>query len=200
MARETRLNGRSTDWSRNALRGPEIVSEGLDFGQSRCWSAESGLSPGQATLRRLPTSPQRASQRLPWRRERARATTTTDANVPAEEKARSYARRTAVASETQMHFAKVRAPEAAGDARHRGNEAQDSRSLGTLGRVEPDRERSDRRALRIPLGDPEFRAKYEHLYAEMLEQLAPASEGPVVNPGGKRRGRLVFGDDTGEHR
>lgn len=31
----------------------------------------------------------------------------------------------------------------------------------------------------------------------MLEQLASAIEGPVVNPGRKRRGRLVFGDDTG---
>jgi hypothetical protein len=31
----------------------------------------------------------------------------------------------------------------------------------------------------------------------MVEQLAPATEGRVVNPGRKRRGRLVFGDDTG---
>jgi hypothetical protein len=66
--------------------------------------------------------------------------------------------------------------------------------------VEPDRERRDRRALKRWLGDPEFRAKYEHLYAEMLKQFAPASEGPVVNPGRKRRGRLVFGNDTGEPR
>jgi hypothetical protein len=28
----------------------------------------------------------------------------------------------------------------------------------------------------------------------MFEQLAPATEGPVVNPGRKRTGRLVFGD------
>ena len=44
--------------------------------------------------------------------------------------------------------------------------------------------------------DPEFRAGYERIRAEMFEQLAPASEGPVVNPRSKRRGRLVFGDDT----
>jgi hypothetical protein len=42
------------------------------------------------------------------------------------------------------------------------------------------------------------RAEYERVYAEMLEQLAPATEGRVVNPRRKRRGRLVFGDDTGE--
>jgi hypothetical protein len=28
----------------------------------------------------------------------------------------------------------------------------------------------------------------------MFEQLAPAAEGPVVNSGRKRSGRLVFGD------
>ncbi len=43
--------------------------------------------------------------------------------------------------------------------------------------------------------DPELRAVYERMRAEMFEQLAPAIEGPVVNPGRKRRGRLVFGDD-----
>ena len=36
----------------------------------------------------------------------------------------------------------------------------------------------------------------ERMRAEMFEQLAPATEGPVVNPGRKRSGRLVFGDDT----
>jgi hypothetical protein len=30
----------------------------------------------------------------------------------------------------------------------------------------------------------------------MFEQLAPATEGPVVNVGRKRSGRLVFGDAT----
>ena len=50
------------------------------------------------------------------------------------------------------------------------------------------------------LRDPEFRAEYERLYREMFEQLAPATDGPVVNPGRKRRGRLVFGDHTGERR
>jgi hypothetical protein len=97
-----------------------------------------------------------------------------------------------------MHFAKVR--DRPTRPCHRGNEAQGSRSLGTLDRVEPDRQTRDRRALKRCLGDPEFRAKYERLYAEMLDQLAPASEGPVVNPGRKHRGRLVFGDDTGERR
>ena len=36
----------------------------------------------------------------------------------------------------------------------------------------------------------------ERLRAEMFEQLAPASEGPVVNTGRQRRGRLVFDDAT----
>ncbi len=55
-----------------------------------------------------------------------------------------------------------------------------------------------RRMLEERLRDPKFRVEYERRYAEMFEQLAPATEGPVVNPGRKRRGRLVFGDDTGE--
>jgi excisionase family DNA binding protein len=37
----------------------------------------------------------------------------------------------------------------------------------------------------------------ERLRREMFEQLAPATEGPVVNPGRKRSGRLVFGDAAG---
>jgi hypothetical protein len=36
----------------------------------------------------------------------------------------------------------------------------------------------------------------ERLRAEMFEQFAPATEGPVVNAGRKRQGRLVFGDAT----
>jgi len=36
----------------------------------------------------------------------------------------------------------------------------------------------------------------ERLRAEMFEQLAPATEGPVVNRGRERSGRLVFGDAT----
>jgi hypothetical protein len=47
------------------------------------------------------------------------------------------------------------------------------------------------------LRDPAFRPEYERFRAEMFEQLAPAIEGPVVNPRRKRRGRLVIGDDTG---
>ena len=50
------------------------------------------------------------------------------------------------------------------------------------------------------LRDPEFRAEYERVRAEMFEQLAPAIEGSIVNPGRKRRGRLIFGDDTGRPR
>ncbi len=66
--------------------------------------------------------------------------------------------------------------------------------------VEPNREDFHRRMLETRLRDPEFRAEYERVYAEMLEQFAPATEGRVVNPTRKRRGRLVFGDDTGESR
>jgi hypothetical protein len=36
----------------------------------------------------------------------------------------------------------------------------------------------------------------ERLRAEMFGQLAPATEGPIVHPGRKRSGRLVFGDAT----
>lgn len=36
----------------------------------------------------------------------------------------------------------------------------------------------------------------ERLRAEMFEQLAPATGGPIVNPGRKRSGPLVFGDAT----
>jgi len=39
-------------------------------------------------------------------------------------------------------------------------------------------------------------ADVERLRAEMFEQLAPATEGPVVNPGAERSGRLEFGDAT----
>ena len=36
----------------------------------------------------------------------------------------------------------------------------------------------------------------EGLRNEMFEQLAPATEGPIVNSDRKRSGRLVFGDAT----
>ena len=36
----------------------------------------------------------------------------------------------------------------------------------------------------------------ERLRAEMFEQLAPATPGPIVNAGRKRSGRHVFGDAT----
>ena len=67
---------------------------------------------------------------------------------------------------------------------------------GTLGSVGTDREDRDRRALEMRLRDPEFRAQHERLYAKMFEQLAPATDGPVVSAGRKRSGRLVFGDAT----
>ena len=74
-------------------------------------------------------------------------------------------------------------------------------ALATLvGGMEPRRAHptSDfhRRMLADRLRDPRFRTELERLRAEMVEQLAPAAEGPVVNPGRRRRGRLVFGDAT----
>jgi hypothetical protein len=66
--------------------------------------------------------------------------------------------------------------------------------------VEPDRESCVRAELERRLRDPDFRAKHERLYRAMLEQLAPATEGQVANPGRKRRGRLIFGDDDGQRR
>ena len=59
-------------------------------------------------------------------------------------------------------------------------------------------ERGILRAVRLPgSGYRRFSAAdVERLRAEMFEQLAPATEGPVVNPGRKRSGRLVFGDAT----
>jgi hypothetical protein len=51
-----------------------------------------------------------------------------------------------------------------------------------------------RRTLAARLGDPELCAEHERLRAEMFEQLAPATEGPIVNPGRRRNGRLIFGD------
>jgi excisionase family DNA binding protein len=59
-------------------------------------------------------------------------------------------------------------------------------------------ERGILRAVRLPgSGYRRFSAQdVERLRTEMFEQFAPAVEGPVVNPGRKRRGRLVFGDAT----
>jgi excisionase family DNA binding protein len=59
-------------------------------------------------------------------------------------------------------------------------------------------ERGILRAVRLPgSGFRRFAAEdVERLRSEMFEQLAPAIEGPVVNPGRKRTGRLVFGDAT----
>jgi excisionase family DNA binding protein len=54
------------------------------------------------------------------------------------------------------------------------------------------------RAVRLPgSGYRRFSAAdVDRLRTEMFEQLAPGTEGPVVNPGRKRSGRLVFGDAT----
>jgi excisionase family DNA binding protein len=54
------------------------------------------------------------------------------------------------------------------------------------------------RAVRLPgSGFRRFAVEdVERLRDEMFEQLAPAREGPVVHPGRKRSGRLVFGDAT----
>lgn len=59
-------------------------------------------------------------------------------------------------------------------------------------------ERGILRAVRLPgSGFRRFVLQdVERLRAEMFEQLAPATEGPVVNAGRKRSGRLVFGDAT----
>ena len=94
-----------------------------------------------------------------------------------------------------MHFAKCGQSNVARSA-FEGNDFRGRRSLATLDSVEPDRESPDRAGLERGLSDPEFRAKHERLYREMLEQLAPPTEGPVVNAGRRRWGRLVFGDDT----
>jgi excisionase family DNA binding protein len=54
------------------------------------------------------------------------------------------------------------------------------------------------RAVRLPgSGFRRFAVEdVERLRAEMFEQLAPVTEGPVVHPGLKRSGRLVFDDAT----
>jgi excisionase family DNA binding protein len=59
-------------------------------------------------------------------------------------------------------------------------------------------ERGLLRAVRLPgSGFRRFAAAdVERLRDEMFDQLAPATEGPVVNAGRKRSGRLVFGDAT----
>jgi hypothetical protein len=66
--------------------------------------------------------------------------------------------------------------------------------------VKPRRTEFHPRMLDARLHDPECWAEYERVYTQMLEQLAPATEGLVVNPGRKRHGRLFFGDDTGQSR
>jgi excisionase family DNA binding protein len=54
------------------------------------------------------------------------------------------------------------------------------------------------RAVRLPgSGFRRFsRDDVERLRSEMFDQLAPATDGPIVNPSRKRTGRLVFSDAT----
>jgi MerR HTH family regulatory protein len=40
------------------------------------------------------------------------------------------------------------------------------------------------------------RGEIERMRAEMFSQLAPATQGPTIQPRRSRRGRLVQGDDT----
>lgn len=61
------------------------------------------------------------------------------------------------------------------------------------GRREEDTGADEPEATR-PLPDPRRRSERDRLHAEILEQLAPATEGRRVNPERARRGRLVFGD------
>lgn len=75
------------------------------------------------------------------------------------------------------------------------------RSPGTLGVSvnaggPTDQADRSRRLLEERLRDPRPPVKDERLYREMFEQFAPATEGSVVRPGRKRRGRLIFGDAT----
>jgi transposase len=59
-------------------------------------------------------------------------------------------------------------------------------------------ERGILRAVHLPgSGYRRFAAEdIEQVRSEMFDQLAPATEGPVVNAGRKRSGRLIFGDAT----
>ena len=111
----------------------------------------------------------------------------------------SPATQASIAGETQMHHFDARL--ATGLlARCPGHSRCGIRSLGSLGSMEGanpvDPGDFPRRMVEEWLRDPEFRAKYERVYAEMLKALAPATEGPVLNPGRERRGRLIFGDVT----
>jgi hypothetical protein len=73
--------------------------------------------------------------------------------------------------------------------------------LATLvGAMEPRQEDATpdarQRMLADCLRDSTRRAEFESLRTEMFERFAPATEGPIVNPGLRRRGRLVFDDAT----
>ncbi len=120
MARGRARNGRSTGRGTDseARRSPPTGSISGGAGADR---PEAAFSPSKATMRTLPTPPQRASQRLSEPRARAATTTPT---CPRREGGASLASGTAVASETQMHFAKVRARSNAGGAPPRERRAR----------------------------------------------------------------------------
>ncbi len=96
-----------------------------------------------------------------------------------------------------MHFVEVRCRGQASPS-PQGNVVHAQHSRGTLddmdGRQAAHPGDFHRQPVEQKLRDPEFRGEYERLYREMFEQFAPATDGPLVNPGRKRRGRLIFGD------
>ena len=55
---------------------------------------------------------------------------------------------------------------------------------------------SGERSIAKRVRDQSLRAEFGRLHAEMVGARATATDGPIVNPGRPRRGRLVFGDAT----
>jgi hypothetical protein len=102
-----------------------------------------------------------------------------------------------LAGATQMHFAKCVHGRSLLASR---DDVPGLRSPGTVSDVHEGMPASlanlKQRPLKELLRDPALFAKHERLYADIFEQLAPAIEGPIVYPGRKRKGRLVFGDAT----
>jgi hypothetical protein len=179
--------------ARRAPRPAEIASERLESGGVGTDRQKIGLLAHQSDAcegcQRRRREPLNGAQSVAHGRH-------DDAGERAEKEARPFSAlplTTGVTGETQMHFAKC-GQSNADRLVFEGNDVLGRRSLATLDSVEPDRESRDCAEVVRRLGDPVFRAKHERLYREMRERLAPASEGPVVNPGRKRSGRLVFGD------
>jgi hypothetical protein len=67
---------RTVFWSRDVLRGPQIASERLDSGGAGADQPKRPSRPARGRRRRLPTPPQRASQRLSGYRSTGATTTT----------------------------------------------------------------------------------------------------------------------------